>query len=81
MSKVRRRKRQFPMVLDILPGLKWSGKVTVNPCRSSPDFVVAFDAEDAKADRTERYVYDITTMSNDQLRAWTGVDVASLGET
>lgn len=74
------RRPRLPWELAILPDRRWSGKLKVLGESAHPDephFVVAFDAEDLRADPQERYVYDHNVLSNAQLLHWTGVDVAA----
>lgn len=61
---------KLPMKLDLLPGLRWAGHLTV--LREHEDgYAVEFDATDAKA-TTERYVMDRTVLTAKQLCDWTG---------
>lgn len=70
--------RRFPLTLAIVAGRRWTGSLTVTGEVGTivPGlYLVAFDAEDPSAPRTERYVYDRAVLTADQAREWTGVDL------
>lgn len=59
--------------LKLLPGLKWSGSLTI--LASDPrGYTVAFNAVNPTADPRERYVYDHTILTEKQIVEWTGVN-------
>ena len=59
-----------PKKLPLLPGVKWTGYLTILGLRDA-DYLVEFDAVDPKA-REERYVMDRTVLTPKQLFDWTG---------
>jgi hypothetical protein len=61
----------FPLKLDLPPGLRWRGKLTVT-ARAVDGYAVEFNAESPKADPQERYVYDRAVLTAKQLKDWTG---------
>lgn len=69
--------------LALLPGLRWKGSLRVLE-RIERDgqrlFVVAFDAEvvNPAPGSLERFVFDHATLTAEQLKAWTGADLAAL---
>lgn len=68
---------RVPHELKLLPGLKWRGKLRIVAREPDGRYVVGFDAEDPKADPQERYVYDRTVLTAQQLKAWTGWEEAA----
>lgn len=62
--------------LKLLPGLRWSGKLDVICRLADGRYIVQFDARNERS-REERYVYDRTELTADQIERWTG---AALGE-
>jgi hypothetical protein len=63
----------LPKKLKILDGKRWTGKIEVRGRTPEGSYVCAFDAEDTRA-VSERYVYDIATLTPQQIIDWTGVD-------
>ena len=62
---------KLPHKLKLLPGLRWSGQLTVLE-QVGAGYAVAFDAVDARADPQERHVYDRAVLTAKQLKDWTG---------
>lgn len=63
---------RLPLTLPLLRGLRWRGKLRVLERRADGRYLIAFDAIDPKAPRSERVVYDHAALTADQLCAWTG---------
>ena len=63
--------------LELLPGLRWRGKLHVTG-RTEGGYLVDFDAEDPTAVQ-ERYVYDYTVLTAQQIEGWTGVKLGGEG--
>ncbi len=63
---------RVPFDLPLLPGLRWAGKLRVLSREADGRYAVAFDAEDARADLQERFVYDRAILTAKQLKDWTG---------
>lgn len=69
---------KFPVMLKILRGRKWRGKLRVDgPCDGG--YLVAFDAENPKS-TYERFVFDRCVLSATKIAEWTGVDVEPGGK-
>lgn len=63
--------KRLPHTLDLLPGLRWQGKLKILD-KIGDHYCVAFDAVDADSSLNERIVYDRTVLSAELLKAWTG---------
>lgn len=63
---------KLPAKLELLPNLKWTGKMKVIPILHSRDtYLVKFDARDSRGGA----VYDQYEMTAELIEKWTGVDV------
>ena len=61
----------IPRTLPLLPGLKWTGKLTILSS-DGDSYVVQFDAEIIDPRVEFRHVYDRTVLTAMQLHDWTG---------
>ena len=59
------------LTLRLLPGLRWRGKLTILS-REPDGYAVAFDAVIVDPSVRERFVFDRTVLTAEQLEAWTG---------
>ncbi len=66
---------KLPMRLALLPGLKWKGTVRVEERTDDGLWQVQFDAEATSPDVVQRYISDRTTLTDEQLKKWTGVKI------
>lgn len=64
---------RWPRKLPLLDGLRWRGSMIVEGPREG-GFQVQWDAQS----QTE-WIYDRATLSAEQIRDWTGVDVRGEG--
>lgn len=67
MTKATR--RRWPLRLDLLPGLRWSGRMTVRRLDDGR-YRVDWDATSPS-----EWIGDRCVMTAEQIRDWTGVDV------
>ncbi len=61
----------LPIVIPLLPGLRWIGKLKVES-KEDGGYQVQFDAEDPKS-TNERFIFDRTVLTPTQVFDWTGV--------
>ena len=57
--------------LKLKPGLRWRGKLTVES-KVEGGYLVQFDAVIVDPSVLERFVFDRTVLTAEQLEAWTG---------
>jgi hypothetical protein len=65
---------KLPAKLALLPGLRWSGHLTVSRALDDGRWLVDWDAHDARCS-TERWIGDRAVMTAEQIKDWTGVEV------
>jgi hypothetical protein len=63
--------KHLPLILPLLPGLRWKGKLKIL-CKQDGRYVVGFDAIAPHAHTNERYVTDQVALTAKQLKDWTG---------
>ena len=58
--------------LDLLPGLRWEGKLHVLSREPCGGYLVDFDAVDLRNHGLERHIMDRAILTPKQLKDWTG---------
>lgn len=67
-------RNRFPMFLELLPGLRWKGKLQVNGPHGG-GWACEFNAEDVDPVVVERFIFDHAVLTTKQVKDWTGVDL------
>ena len=65
---------RLPRKLPLLPGLRWTGHMTVTRQENDGRWLIDWDATDAQQDY-ERWIGDRAVLTTAQVKEWTGVDL------
>lgn len=71
MQQLRVKPLRLPLTLDLLPGLRWQGKVKVWP-KENGQYLCEFNAFAPKAEQGACYIMDVGRLTPEQLKDWTG---------